>query len=184
VYGGHSGTKRQVAYYKAFREKHKGISKAMEDWISEVYRTKTLTMETGMKFYWETSKFNARSGKLIRPDGRPVDQSVCNTPVQYLATGEIVPLSVVYTYHLMKAAEMEGFLINTVHDSVISEIPPNEKELFEEIAVLCMEDVIYWYLKEMYEIDFNIPLEAEVEIDTHWANNPYWEEEFLGRRAA
>ena len=178
LYGGHSGTPRQVAYYDAFREKHQGISNAQGQWISEVYRNKRLTMETGLTFYWDDARLN-RNGKLIRPDGRPVDQSVCNTPVQYLATGEIVPVSVVYLFHLMRAANMESFLVNTVHDSAIAEINPTEKELFEKLSVLSMEDIIYWYLKTMYDIDFNVPLEAEVEVETNWADSQEWREEFL-----
>ena len=179
LYGGHSGTKREVEYYDAFREKHRGISDAQQKWIDEVYRTKQLTVDTGMVFYWNKAKMN-RFGKLIRPDGRPVDQSVCNTPVQYLATAEIVPIAVIYTWHLMKVAEMESFLINTVHDSVIGEIHPDERELFQEIVVKTMEEVPIWYLKEVYDIDFNVPLEAEVEFKSHWATSPYWEEEYLG----
>lgn len=178
VYGGKSGTPREVEYYAAFQDKHQGISDIQERWVDTVYRTKQLAVETGMRFYWENSKLN-HHGTLIRPDGRPVDQSVCNTPVQYLATAEIVPISAIYTWHLMKVAKMESFLINTVHDSVIGEIHPNERELFQEIVVQSMDSTPIWYLKEVYNIDFDVPLEAEVEFKSHWSTNEYWEEEYL-----
>ena len=178
LYGGKSGTEREVAYNEAFREKHKGITATQEEWIDTVYRNRELTVDTGMKFYWENAKIN-RMGTLIRPDGRPVDQSVCNTPVQYLATGEIIPIAVVYTWHLMKAAEMKSFLVNTVHDSVIGEIHSQEKELFRDITAGSMEEVAVWYLKHVYGIDFNVPLEAEVEFKSHWCNSPEWEENYL-----
>jgi hypothetical protein len=182
LYGGNSGTDREREYYQAFRDKHPGITTAQEGWIREVYQTRQLVMPTGMKFYWDTAKFNPRSGKLIRPDGRPVDQSVCNYPVQYLATAEIVPIAVVYTYHLMRVAQMESFLINTVHDSVIGEIFPPESELFEKIVVKAMEEDVIWYLDKLYGITFDVPLEAEVDIGTHWADTKSWREEYLDGR--
>lgn len=179
LYGGSSGTERQREYYQAFKDKHRGILSAQEEWIDTVYRQRELTVETGMKFYWESAKMN-RWGKLIRPDGRPVDQSVCNTPVQYLATAEIVPISAIYTWHLMRVAEMESFLINTVHDSVIGEIHPDERDLFREITTYCMEEVPVIYLKQVYGMEFNILLEAEVDFSSHWSTSTYWEEEYLG----
>ena len=178
LYGGNSGTEREVEYYTAFRDKHAGITETQRQWVDEVYRTRQLTVCTGMKFYWEDAKMN-RHGKLIRPDGRPVDQSVCNTPVQYLATAEIVPISAIYTWHFMRAYEMESFLINTVHDSVIGEIHPDERELFGKIVVKCMEDIPKWYMRKVYNYDFDVPLEAEVEFKSHWSNSEHWEEEYL-----
>lgn len=52
-------------------------------------------------------------------------------------------------------------------------------ELFEKIAVKCMEHLPKWYLQEVYGMDFNIELEAEVEFKTQWATSPYWEKEYL-----
>jgi DNA polymerase I-like protein with 3'-5' exonuclease and polymerase domains len=178
LYGGHSGTPREVEYYDAFREKHKGITATQKDWVDTVYRTKELEVITGLKFYWRTAKMN-HNGKLIRPDGRPVDQSVCNTPVQYLATAEIVPISAIYTWHFMRAAKMESFLINTVHDSIIGEIHPEETELFRQIVVKCMEEIPIWYMKKVYGFEFDVPLEAEVEFNKHWSDSVYWQEEYL-----
>lgn len=178
LYGGNSGTKREMEYYEAFRTKHQGITETQKQWVDEVYNRRQLTACTGLKFYWQDAKMN-RHGKLIRPDGRPVDQSVCNTPVQYLATAEIVPISAIYTWHLMRVAEMESFLINTVHDSVIGEIHPDERELFREIVVKCMEDVPIWYMKNVYGFEFDVPLEAEVDFNSHWADTEYWQEEYL-----
>lgn len=178
LYGGKSGTDREREYYQAFQDKHEGITETQRQWVDTVYRTRELTAVTGMKFYWQDAKFN-RQGTLIRPDGRPVDQSVCNTPVQYLATAEIVPISAIYAWHFMQAYEMESFLINTVHDSVIGEIHPDERELFEKIVVKAMEDIPKWYMKRVYGFDFDVPLEAEVEFKSHWSNSGYWEEEYL-----
>lgn len=178
LYGGKSGTERQKEYYTFFMEKHQGIADAQEAWKDEVYRTKKLRTISGLIFYWEDCKLN-RHGTLIRPDGRPADQSICNYPVQSLATAEIVPIGVSFLYHYMKAAEMESFLVNTVHDSAIGEIHPNECELFSKLAEYSMVDEVVTFLKKVYDIDFYVPLEAEVELNSHWSNSPAWEKEYM-----
>lgn len=178
TYGGKSGTEAQKAYYKAFQEKHWGITQMQEEWKKQVYQTRELTTITGLKFYWKDAKMN-RQGTLIRPDGRPVDQSVCNTPVQSFATADIVPVAVTLQWYLMKAAEMESFLVSTVHDSSLGEIKPEERELYEEIAVYSMVEGVYDYLDKVYNIKLCVPLEAEVTIGTHWNESDDWREEYL-----
>ena len=121
-----------------------------------------------------------RKGTLIRPDGRPVDQSICNYPVQSFATADIVPVAVTLQWYLMKVAEMESFMVSTVHDSSINEIHPDENELFEEIAVYSMTEGVYEYLDKVYDIKLDIPLEAEVTIDKNWNDSEYWRKEYLG----
>jgi DNA polymerase I-like protein with 3'-5' exonuclease and polymerase domains len=182
LYGGKSGTDRQKEYFAFFMEKHKGIAAVQEEWKSKVYRKRKLRTASGLIFYWETSKLNRR-GILMRPDGRPADQSICNYPVQSLATAEIVPIAVTYLYHLMKAAGMESFLVNTVHDSALGEIHPNETELFSKLAVQSMVEEVYTYLDKVYNIDFDVPLETEVELKSHWANYPDWENEYMKQAA-
>lgn len=177
LYGGTSGTDREKEYYQFFMDKHQGIVEAQQSWKDEVYRTRKLKTVTGLTFYWETSRMN-RHGTLLRPDGRPADQSIYNYPVQNLATGEIVPIGVTYLYHYMKAAQMESFLVNTVHDSAVGEIHPDEGELFRQFAVQSMEKEVYDYLKTVYNIDFFVPLEAEVELNNYWSDFPEWGNEY------
>lgn len=178
LYGGTSGTERQKKYYKAFQDKHKEITDLQEDWKSEVYRTRELTSITGLKFYWQDAKVNSR-GTLIRPDGRPVDQSVCNTPVQSFATADVVPIAVTLQWYLMQVAEMQSFLISTVHDSSIGEKHPEEHELFCDIANYAFTEGVYDYLNKIYGIDLNIPLETEVTTSTNWADSESWIEKYL-----
>ena len=179
LYGGTSGSKEQKDYYAFFKEKHVGITAAQESWLDEVYKTRKLTTATGLTFYWEDAHYGGRNGMLIKPDGRPVDQSVCNYPVQSLATADITPIGVTLQWHLMRVAKMESFLVNTIHDSSIGEVHPNEIELYDEIGVKAFEDYTIDYLKSLYGIDFNVPLEAEASITDYWASSPQWEEKYL-----
>lgn len=178
LYGGKSGTDRQREYYQAFQDKHVGITQAQQEWLKEAYQTKKLKTVTGLTFYWEDAKPN-RYGTFIRPDGRPIDQSVCNYPVQSFATAEVVPIAVTAMWHFMAVARMDSFLTCTIHDSAIGEIHPDERELFEEIGVYCMTDYVYYYCYKVYGIDIDVPLEAEVNLSSHWADHEEWREEYL-----
>jgi DNA polymerase I-like protein with 3'-5' exonuclease and polymerase domains len=71
----------------------------------------------------------------------------------------------------MEALDMKSFLVNTVHDSAVAEIHPDETELFKEVGVYSFTRVVYEYLRRVYNVEFNVPLEAEVSIHTHWADS-------------
>ena len=64
---------------------------------------------------------------------------------------------------------VKSMLINTVHDSVVADVYPDE----EDIAVNLMRKgsaQVVDSLKELYGIDFNVPLETEVKIGENWLN--------------
>ena len=60
-------------------------------------------------------------------------------------------------------------LINTVHDSVVADIHPDEETqmvaVMREGAAKVVES-----LKNIYNIDFNVPLDTEVKIGYDWLN--------------
>jgi len=164
LYGGRSGTKAEQTYYQAFREKYQGITEAQQSWINDVLVNGYLITEYGMRFYWPGTEMTS-SGYVVN------STSICNYPVQGFATAEIIPISVTYQWHRMKAANMESFLINTIHDSSIAEINPNEIELFKEIGVKAFTEDTYNYLREVYEIEFLAPLGVEVKVSPHWSDS-------------
>src|SRR5210317_2265713 len=83
LYGGKSGTDDEKRYYAAFEEKYSGISGTQKDWVHGVLRTKELTTEWGLKYYWPDTKMT-QSGYITNTT------SICNYPVQALATAEII----------------------------------------------------------------------------------------------
>lgn len=178
LYGGTSGTPRQQEYYEAFKTKHKQITEKQQLWIKEVYQTRKLVLPTGLILHFDDCKMNRR-GMLIRPDGRPVDQAVCNYPVQNIATAELVLVAIAILWRLMVVAQMKSFLVNTVHDSGLAEIFPPERELFDKFAVYSMVEYVQFYFKKVYDMEFCVPLEAETSYGTHWATNLDWEKEYL-----
>lgn len=162
LYGGQSGTKAEQTYYRAFRKKYPGIAKAQLDWQYEVVRTGRLRLASGLYLYFPGTK--------IMQDGYITNSTqICNYPVQSLATAEITLIAITKLWHDIRRAGMRSFMVNTVHDSVVLEIPPEERELLQELAVKAFTEYVYKYLWEVYKVKFNIPLGLGMKVGEHWA---------------
>ena len=165
LYGGTSGTPSERKYYKAFKEKYKSIADAQDGWVSEALLSKTQVLPTGLKFYWPRIKLT-RSGYV---EG---NTNVRNYPVQSLATAEIIPVGVTYVWHHMKDQELESLLINTVHDSMITDENPEETEVINEITLTAFSKEVINYLDVVYDIQFDVPLTVDVETSSNWGYKP------------
>jgi DNA polymerase I-like protein with 3'-5' exonuclease and polymerase domains len=62
------------------------------------------------------------------------------------------------------------FIVNTVHDSIIVELPPEEIDAFHELAQQCLIEDVYPYLEQVYNIRLSVPLGAGVMIGEHWGS--------------
>lgn len=172
AFGGERGTPEQEKYYKAFREKYHMLQATQEKWCQTVAKEKRLKLPTNTVVHWPDTKVN----KFGYNNNR---HKIYNLPIQHLATAEIVPIGVVYQWHRMKAEGMKSFLVNTVHDSSIGEVHPEEKDFYAEIGSYAFVEDTLNYLKVVYDIDFDMPLEAEADFGKWWATgededgNPY-----------
>lgn len=182
LYGGVSGTARERAYYAAFSKKYNRISATQRGWTDKVAQQKYLETEWGMKYYWPDAR-RTETGYVT------FTTSIYNYPVQALATAEIIPCALVCAWHRM--VNMQSFLVNTVHDSLIAEIHPDEHEEWRSISRQCLINDTYKLIKQLYGVDFTVPLGAEVATGSHWANKEaketavkYEAEEELWRAAA
>lgn len=175
LFGGQSGTPRQQKYYQAFKTKHEGITSAQESWKASAVNTGKVRIPSGLIFYFPNTR--------IQPDGYITNSTnICNYPVQSFATADIVPIGVTYQWHLMRLANLESFLVNTIHDSSIGEVAPDEKEDYQQIGEYAFVDVVYKYLERVYGVEFNVPLEAETKFSRNWADTPAWREKYLTNR--
>jgi DNA polymerase-1 len=161
LYGGQSGTPKQMRYYKAFAEKYHQIADTQRGWTHKVVNDKKLRTEYGLVFYWPGCRMS-HSGYVIHTT------NIYNYPVQGFATAEIIPLALVCAWHRM--ADMKSFLVNTVHDSIIAELHPEETELWNEVAQQCLIRDCYDLLEKLYKVRLTVPLGAGVMIGSHWAN--------------
>jgi DNA polymerase I-like protein with 3'-5' exonuclease and polymerase domains len=172
LYGGQSGTDAEIAYYKAFRKMYPDITSTQTGWAKQVLKNKKLVLPHGFVFYWPDCKVTNTGYITHTPE-------IYNYPVQHFATAEIVLIGVTILWHLMYCAMMESFLVNTVHDSAIGEIHPKERELFHDLAVKACDEEVVRYLKVVYDIDFDVPLEIEASFGKHWADKGDWSEKYL-----
>jgi len=163
LFGGKSGTTAVQEYCKAFREKYKDTTNSQNKWISDVLATKQLTTCTGLVFYWPTTTLNSRSGYVTN------GESICNYPIQSLATADIIPIAITRLWHELKAHKTDTYIVNTIHDSIISELNPKETELYNTLAVKSFTEYVYFYLKQVYNLEFFIPLGVGIKIGDNWS---------------
>lgn len=161
LYGGTSGTEAEQAYYRAFKEKYSGVAAAQQSWLDTVVREKKLRLASGLLLYWPKC--------TIQKSGYITDQSqICNAPVQSLATAEMMPIAITYLWHRMKQEGMQSFLVNTIHDSAIGEVHPDEREKYAQVGAQAFGEDCCRYLDIVYGLKWNVPMGAGVKIGNHW----------------
>jgi len=161
LYGGQSGTPAQQAYYAAFKDRYAGIAGTQQRWTQQVLRDKFLRTEWGLKYYWPDTHMR-RSGYITN------STSIYNYPVQALATAEIIPIALVCAWHRMRT--LKSFLVNTVHDSIIAELHPDELDDWHDVSKQCLIDDCYNIIEQLYGVRLTVPLGTGVTIGSHWAN--------------
>lgn len=161
LYGGTGGTPQQVEYYKLFKETYRGVAETQRRWVLKCLNDKEFRTEYGLRFFFPTTVLKA-SGWITNTT------NIYNYPVQGLATAEIIPIALVCAWHRM--ANIKSFLVNTVHDSIIAELSPDEIGIWHEIAKQCFITDTYEVLRKLYGISLTIPLGVGVMVGSHWAN--------------
>lgn len=160
LYGGNSGTEAQMAYYQAFREKYHVIYETQRGWTYEVLRDKVLVTPYGMRFYWPDTSITS-SGYITNTP------SIFNYPVSNFATGEIIPIALVWLWHALRGWQTQ--LVLTVHDSVVTETPPDEVEPLKPVLADCFTVRVYETLEKLYHYSFrSVPLAVGIKFGTHW----------------
>jgi DNA polymerase I-like protein with 3'-5' exonuclease and polymerase domains len=161
LYGGQRGSKREMAYYEAFRERYKVTNQMQQGWALEVLRTGQLRTATGLIFYWPGTK--------MMEDGYITNTpSIYDYPVQSIATAEIIPVSVVYTYWECRARGIDATLANTVHDSTVARVAEKDLDKYWEVVVECFLDKTYEYMDKVYGISLYVPLGVSYKAGKHW----------------
>ncbi|MEE8598399.1 MAG: DNA polymerase, partial [Dehalococcoidales bacterium] len=159
LFGGQSGTEGEMAYYEWFKTHYQGISATQQTWKDEAVVHKEVKMVHGFVFHYPEASMNSKG--YVQGS-----TNIMNYPIQSFATAEIIPIAIVYLWHLMR--EMESFMNNTVHDSTVTELHPDEEEEFKECALHAFTTLVYYYLYEVYGVEFNVPLGLGVKIGDNW----------------
>lgn len=159
LYGGQSGTEAERAYYQAFRQRYAQIYKTQLEWANEVLHSGELETAWGMRFYWPDTTMS-KSGYISNTP------SIFNYPIQALATAEILPIALTGLWHDLDG--LESRIINTVHDSVVLEVDPEELSTVKYLVVDNFLTKMYNRLKSRYDYDFVTPLSVEIKVGPRW----------------
>ena len=169
LYGGNSGTPRELAYYEAFRSRYSGVFSTQTKWTFDVLRDGSLRTPYGMIFYWPDVKIS-RSGYISNTP------SIFNYPVQGFATSEIIPISLFMLWFRMKETCPKSRLINTVHDSVVVMVHKDEINQLTEACRQAFTVDVYKFLWEHYGIKMFVPLGTEIKIGKYWGDKSVYQE--------
>lgn len=161
LYGGKSGTPKEQEYYKYFEERYHQIAAEQRSWAVHVSEHKELRTEWGMRYYWPLARMSENGYVSFTT-------SIYNYPVQAFATAEIIPIAIVCAWHRMSG--LQSFLVNTVHDSIIAELHPDEVDLWHEVAKQCLITDTYNLINLLYGVRLTVPLGAGVTVASHWGS--------------
>lgn len=163
LYGGMGKTPAEKEYSKFFKEKYSAIASTQQDWCHEVLGQGWHRNPYGMKFYWPGTKIS-RNGYIDNTT------AINNYSIQGFATGEIIPISLVYFWH--RTRDMRIVLWNTIHDSVAVRVHKDEVEVCKQIAKQAMTYDVYSYLEQVYNYTFDwVPLGLGIKVAKHWGDS-------------
>ncbi len=138
-------------YIESYFDKYDGVRRYMKDTIEKAKEDGYVTTILGRRRYIEELKSN---NHRLRSFGERV---AMNTPIQGSAA-DIIKIAMVRVYEALKKEAPNSKLVMQVHDELIVETVPSEKEIASEILRREMEGA--------YKLD--IPLIAEVKSGKRW----------------
>lgn len=157
---GTTGTPREVKYYKAFKAKYQAITDTQATWVAEAMRHGKIRLPSGL---WTYHKLTIHKSGFIEGANQ-----VRNIPIQSFATADIIPVSLVYTFWIMRAEKIDGALVNTIHDSIVGYVRKKQVDKFHEIVVECFLARTYAYIEKVYGRVIKVPLGVGFKSGDHW----------------
>ena len=164
LFGGESGTPAEKRYYAAFVERYSELRHTQDQWLGEALVDKRVVLPWGMQFYFPYCKMDKY--------GYIADRTkIYNAPIQSFATAEIIPIQAVYMWHLIRNDRKQDVMVmvNTVHDSVLTEVREDAVEHYKEYVTESWQEV-YRYVEKVYGMKLEgLPLGTEITVGEHWS---------------
>mgnify|MGYP003113789361 FL=1 len=160
LYGatGYGRSKAEAAYYKHFNEKYQGIAEWHSRLATEALETQKITTPSGRQYSFPDVARRA-NGQVSH------FTQIKNYPVQGFATGDIVPLVLLYIDSALDT--LKSCVVNTVHDSIVIDVHPEEELAVLEIINTTNRELPN-LIKNRWAVDFNVPLLLESKIGPNW----------------
>ena len=160
LYGasGYGRTKAEAAYYEHFNKKYKGVAAWHSRLAKEAVNTRHISTPSGRQFAFPD---------VVRRTNGTVSffTQIKNYPVQSFATADIVPISLLHIDKLLR--NMNSCVVNSVHDSVVIDVHPDEEQQVIDIIAQANEALPY-LITSRWGVVFNVPLLLEAKIGDNW----------------
>ena len=162
LYGasGFGRTEAEAAYYKQFTTKYNGIGAWHQALAKEALNTGKIRTPSGREFAFPDVQRRRYGGVTFFTQ-------IKNYPVQSFATADIVPISLIYIDKLLGVNQMQSCIVNTVHDSIVIDVHPNETEKVIKV-INRTNEMLTSLINRKWNIDFNVPLLLEAKIGPNW----------------
>ena len=150
----------EAAYYQQFTTKYSGVARWHKELATEAINTGKITTPSGREFAFP-DVVRRRFG------GVTYFTQIKNYPVQSFATADIVPISLIYIDKLLTANKLHSCVVNTVHDSIVIDVHPDEEDRVLQI-IKAANDKLIPIVNRKWSLDFNIPLLLEAKMGPNW----------------
>lgn len=156
LYGGMSGNEKERAYNVEFLKEHDGINRWHDRLIKEALATRQIVTPSGRIFAFP----NVKRLDAARVTGKT---QIVNYPVQSFATADIAWCVIIDLWEEMRKADVKSKLILQVHDSVVIDCHPQEKEIMTELVKKSFKKARQ-LLTERFKYDTIVPIGFEISI--------------------
>jgi|GEM_PF-1503014 len=148
-------------YYVEFPVTYPGVGRWHKQLQDEAIRNKMLVLPDGKQFAFPYARRQANGGSTFATQ-------IKNWPVQYFATGSIVPLGIIRLWHLFRKHNLKSLIILTVHDSVVVDRHPDEpRELIAQLMAEALPGARD-ELRVRYGYNMRMPLDIEISAGRNW----------------
>jgi DNA polymerase-1 len=155
---GYGRSKAEEAYYIQFIAKYKGVAAWHKNLGEEAMRFNKITNVSGRQYAFPD--IERRSNGSVTHF-----TMIKNYPVQGFATGDVVPVVLNDMYKRLEP--MQSCLVNTVHDSMVIDIHPDETD--QVLGMINnMNEGLTDLVESVYGIRMNVPLLLEAKIGPNW----------------
>ena len=155
---GYGRTKAVAAYYEHFNDKYPGIAAWHKKLANEAMRFQKITNKSGRQYAFPDVS-RRKNGSVSH------FTMIKNYPVQGFATGDVVPVVLNRLHELLQP--LQSCVVNSVHDSMVVDVHPQEKEKVLFIIETLNRDIVKM-VEDTYDVHMNVPLLLEAKIGPNW----------------
>jgi len=160
LYGGTSGTDAQKRYYSAFKEKYAGVTEWHDELQKQAVTNRVVVLPSGREYAFPDARWTEYGTATNRT-------AICNYPVQGFATADLLPIALVLLTKLVREAELQSVICNTVHDSIVMDVHPDEKQTCINLMKHAMLALPFETVRR-YGITYDMPVGIELKIGKNW----------------